>query len=168
MKEKDALRLLLEMMKNSRRSDRDLAKVLHVSQPTVTRTRQRLEKDYIQTYTLVPRFDKIGYEILAFTFCKSKTYEKATTDKMINHAREWYLKHPCVIFASDGEGLGKDAVVVSFHRSYSDYADFMREFTVDWADFVIDLQSFLVSVKKGVIMKPFDLKYFADDKGTKE
>lgn len=156
------------MMKNSRRSDRDLAKVLQVSQPTVTRTRQRLEKGYIQTYTVVPRFDKIGYEILAFTFCKSKTYEKTIMDKMINYAREWCLKHPSVIFASDGEGLGKDAVVVSFHRSYSDYADFMRAFTVDWADFVIDLQSFLVSVKKGVIMKPFDLKYLADDKAIKE
>jgi len=156
------------MMKNSRRSDRDLAKVLHVSQPTVTRTRQRLEKDYIQTYTLVPRFDRIGYEILAFTFCKSKTYEKSETEKMINYAREWCLKHPNVVFSSDGEGLGKDAIIVSFHRSYSDYADFMREFTVDWAKFVTDLQSFLVSVKKGLAMKPFDLKYLADDKLIQE
>lgn len=44
MKEKSMIKLLLEMMKNSRRSSRDLAKVLGVSQPTVTRTRQRLEK----------------------------------------------------------------------------------------------------------------------------
>ena len=168
LKEKNALKLLLEMMKNSRRSDRDLAKVLHVSQPTVTRTRQRLEKDYVETYTLIPKFDKIGYEILAFTFVKSKTYEKSETEKLVSFAKEWCMKHPNVVFAADGEGIGKDAVVVSFHRSYSDYADFMRSLTVDGANFVMDLQSFLVSVKNGIIMKPFDIKYLADDKLIQE
>lgn len=168
MKEKNMFKLLLEMLKNSRRSDRDLAKVLGVSQPTVTRMRQRLEKEYITTYTLIPDFAKAGYEIAAFTFCKSKTYDKAESVKMERHAREWFRKYPNVIFAADGEGLGKDAVMVSFHRSYSHYADFMRQFTVDWADFVTDLQSFLVSLKNGVQMKPFDLKYLADDKSILE
>jgi DNA-binding Lrp family transcriptional regulator len=51
MKEKVTVKLLPEMLKNSRRSDRDLAKVLGVSQPTVTRTKQRLKKEYIRTYT---------------------------------------------------------------------------------------------------------------------
>jgi DNA-binding Lrp family transcriptional regulator len=168
MKEKNMFKLLFEMLKNSRRSDRDLAKVLGVSQPTVTRMRQRLEKEYITTYTLIPDFAKAGYEIAAFTFCKSKTYDKAESEKMERHAREWFRKYPNVIFAADGEGLGKDAVMVSFHRSYSHYADFMRQFTVDWADFVTDLQSFLVSLKNGVQMKPFDLKYLADDKSILE
>jgi len=36
------LRLLLELLKDSKRSDRELAKVLGVSQPTVSRTRSRL------------------------------------------------------------------------------------------------------------------------------
>jgi DNA-binding Lrp family transcriptional regulator len=161
-------RLLFEMLKNSRRSDRDLAKVLGVSQPTVTRTRQRLEKEYISTYTLIPDFAKIGYEIAAFTFCKSKTYDRGDTEKMQQYAREWCKKFPNVIFAADGEGLGKDAVMISFHRSYSQYADFMRQFTVDWADFVTDLQSFLVSLKDGIQMKPFNLKYLADDKSILE
>jgi hypothetical protein len=73
-----------------------------------------------------------------------------------------------VILAADGEGLGKDAVMVSFHRSYSHYAEFMRQFTVDWANYVTDLQSFLVSIKNGILMKPFDLKYLADDKSILE
>ena len=162
------LRLLLEMIKNSRRSDRDLAKVLGVSQPTITRTRQRLEKEYISTYTLIPNFAKIGYEIAAFTFCKSKTYDRSEAEKMQQYAREWSKKYPNVIFAADGEGLGKDAVMVSFHRSYSHYADFMRQFTVDWANYVTDLQSFLVSLKNEIQMKPFDLKYLADDKSILE
>jgi len=164
MKEKNTVRLLLEMMKNSRRSDRDLAKVLGVSQPTVTRTRQRLEKEYIRTYTLVPFLEKIGYEIIAFTFFKSKTYEKNETEKMTINTKGWYDKHPNVIFAAEGEGFGKDAVIISLHRNYSSYADFMRQFTADWANFAIDLQSFLVSVKNGGQMKTFDLRHVAEDK----
>ncbi|NIO38282.1 winged helix-turn-helix transcriptional regulator, partial [Candidatus Bathyarchaeota archaeon] len=45
--------LLRELLKNSKRSDRELAKILGVSQPTVTRTRNRLEKNgMIQDYTI--------------------------------------------------------------------------------------------------------------------
>jgi hypothetical protein len=40
----------------------------------------------------------------------------------------------------------------------------MRQLTVDWANFLTDLQSFLVSAKNGVEMKPFDLKYLSEDK----
>jgi DNA-binding Lrp family transcriptional regulator len=39
------LRLISELMKNSRKSDRELARTIGTSQPTVTRTRNRLEKE---------------------------------------------------------------------------------------------------------------------------
>lgn len=39
------LKLISELLKNSRRSDRELAKTLGVSQPTVSRTLKRLEKE---------------------------------------------------------------------------------------------------------------------------
>ena len=65
------LKLLSELMKNSRRSDRDLAKAIGVSQPTVTRIRSRLEKEgYIKEYTMIPDFSRLGYEILALTLIK--------------------------------------------------------------------------------------------------
>jgi DNA-binding Lrp family transcriptional regulator len=38
-------RLISELMKNSRRSDRELAKALGTSQPTITRTRGKLERE---------------------------------------------------------------------------------------------------------------------------
>lgn len=56
MKEEKLIRLLREMLKNSKRSDREIAKSLEVSQPTVTRTRARLEKEYLETYTVIPDF----------------------------------------------------------------------------------------------------------------
>jgi hypothetical protein len=73
------------------------------------------------------------------------------------------MNHANIVFASDGEGLGKDAVMVSVHKDYSKYADFMRDYTANFADFVTDVQSFIVSLKTGTIMKPFDLTYLADD-----
>lgn len=47
------LKLISELMKNSRRSDRDLAKAIGSSQPTVTRNRHRLEQQgIIKQYTI--------------------------------------------------------------------------------------------------------------------
>jgi Lrp/AsnC family transcriptional regulator for asnA, asnC and gidA len=55
------LKLISELMKNSRRSDRALAKVLKTSQPMVTRTRARLEREgYLREYTVIPDFHKLG------------------------------------------------------------------------------------------------------------
>jgi len=59
------MRLLLELMKDSKRSDRELAKVLGVSQPTVSRMRSRLVKEgIIREFTVIPNFVKMGYEIM--------------------------------------------------------------------------------------------------------
>lgn len=56
-------------MKNSKRSDRELSKIVRVSQPTITRT--RLEREgYIKEYTIIPDFAKLGFELLAITFVK--------------------------------------------------------------------------------------------------
>ena len=162
MKEEKMTKLLRELLRDSRRSDRELARAIGASQPTVTRNR-RLLANYIRSYTIVPEFEKIGYEILAITFAKAKTYEQGKIEEKLNLATKWVMNHPNILFASDGEGLGKDAVMVSVHKNYSRYADFMRDYTVRFADFVTDVQSFVVSLKTGILMKPFDVKYIADD-----
>jgi DNA-binding Lrp family transcriptional regulator len=64
------IRIIAELMKNSRRSDRELAKVLGVSQPTITRTRTSLESQGLIEYTAVPDFARLGYELLVFTLVK--------------------------------------------------------------------------------------------------
>lgn len=65
-------------------------------------------------------------------------------------------------FVSAREGLGKDFTVVSIHMDYSRYASFMRQCTLNLADTMSDLQSFIVNLKSGLVMKPFDLAYLAD------
>lgn len=162
MKKEKTFLLLRELLKNSRRSDRELAKTIGASQPTVTRNR-RLLAEFIRSYTIVPEFEKIGYEILAITFAKARSYSKDEIEAKMNLAKKWVMKHPNILFASDGEGIGKDVVLVSLHRNYSKYADFMRDYSVSFSDFLGDIQSFIVSLKTGILFKPFDLTYLADD-----
>lgn len=162
MKEEKMTKLIRELLRDSRRSDRELARAIGASQPTVTRNR-RLLANYIRSYTIVPEFQRVGYEILAITFAKARTYDEATVKEKLALAKKWVMDYPNILFASDGEGLGKDAVMFSIHKNYSKYADFMREYTVRFADFVTDVQSFIVSLKTGIVMKPFDIKYIADD-----
>jgi DNA-binding Lrp family transcriptional regulator len=162
MKEEKLLKLLKALLANSRRSDRELAKAIKASQPTVTRNRKILGK-YIRSYTIVPEFSKIGYEILAFTFAKAKTYDKKTVDAKMPGAIEFFRKSPNVLFVSDGEGLGKDCAIISLHKDYSRYQNFMRSYIFYFTDTMSDFQSFIVSLKTGLVMKPFDLSYLADD-----
>jgi len=164
MKKQKLIRLLREMLRNSKRSDRELAKILGVSQPTVSRTRARIEKEYIKTYTVIPDFEKLGYQILAFTFTKLKAYPSSEeVEKIAELAAEWTNEHPNVIFAADGEGLEKDLVMISFHKDYARYSDFMRTYAMDWGQIVNNFNSFLVSLGSGFKLKPLDLKYLADD-----
>ena len=60
--------MISELVKNSRRSDRELAKALGVSQPTVSRIRVRLEKQGIIEYSAVLNLAKLGFEMIAVTF----------------------------------------------------------------------------------------------------
>ena len=87
MKEERMTKLLRELLRDSRRSDRELAKAIGASQPTVTRNR-RLLASYIRSYTIVPEFEKIGYEILAITFAKAKTYEERKVQEKMALAKK--------------------------------------------------------------------------------
>ena len=162
MKQEKMVNLLREMIRNSKRSDRELAKALGTSQPTVTRNRKLLNP-YIRSYTVVPEFARIGYEILAITFAKAKTYDAQEAQNQMELTAKWLKERPNILFASDGEGLGKDIVMVSVHKDYSKYADFMHECTVSFSKYITEVQSFTVSLKTAALSKPFDLTYLADD-----
>jgi DNA-binding Lrp family transcriptional regulator len=67
------LKILTELMKNSRRSDRALAKAVGVSQPTVSRTIGKLQKEgYIKEFTIIPDFKKIGFAVMSIMVSKVK------------------------------------------------------------------------------------------------
>ena len=159
-------KLLFELMKDSHRSDRQLAKALGVSQPTITRRRTMLEQNYIEGYTIIPKFGQIGFEISAFTFIKSKLKQKTGQEKAeaVKKLREWYLKQPNVILFSDGRGMGWDAVCISIHENYANFSAFIRVLESELADWVIESQTFNCDLKSGLNIKPFHLKYLAGSK----
>jgi DNA-binding Lrp family transcriptional regulator len=138
-------RLLGELLKNSRRSDRELAKALDVSQPTITRTRRKLErKGIIQDYTIIPNFKKMGFEILALTFVKMRP--DIRSQELFEKARKEAQKFPNVIFSSTGEGLGMTGVTVSFHKNFTDYYKTLNLLRLNWGNFTEDIQSFIISI----------------------
>jgi DNA-binding Lrp family transcriptional regulator len=159
-------KLLFELMKNSHRSDRQLAKALGVSQPTVTRRRSMLEKNYIEGYTIIPKFGQIGFEIAAFTFLKSKLKQKTgkEKDETLKKMKEWYMNQPNVVLVQDGRGMGWDAICVSLHQSFSDFAAFIRAQDSELSEWIIENQTFHADLKPGIAIKPFHLKYLAKTK----
>ncbi len=152
--------LLRELLKNSKRSDRQLAKVLKVSQPTITRTRHKLEKNgVVQNYTIIPDFGKMGFEILALTFVKMNP--EILSPETIEKAKQYCEKWPNVIFVSSGEGLGMTGVIMSFHENYTEYHNRLNSLRVDWKDLSEDIKSFVIPLGHGGY-KRFSLEYLGD------
>ena len=123
------LRLISELMKNSRRSDRELAKVIGISQPTVTRARTKLEKDgLIREYTLIPDFKKLGFHIMALIFLKlSHPLSQKERDEMFKESLQLREDNPRSFFlVMDGIGMNEDMVVISFFRNFSEYASYIQ------------------------------------------
>jgi len=155
MAKQNMIKLLYEMMRNSKRSDRGIAKIIGVSQPTITRMRQRLEKTgYIRDYTVVPNLEKLGYEIAAFTFITV-----ANSNPKSENMNKWIESNPKIILAASGDGLdGKNSIMASIHKDFTDYSQFMSEFRSKWSENIRDIDSFLVPLK-GDIPKHFSFKY---------
>jgi len=152
--------LLRELLKNSKQSDRALAKALKVSQPTITRTRHKLEKNgKIQDYTIIPDFKEMGFEILALTFVKMRP--EILTPELMEEAKKYATKFPNAIFASTGEGLGMTGVIISFHKNYTDYHRKVNVLRVDWKELTEDIQSFVISIGEGEF-KRFSLTHLKD------
>ena len=153
-------RVLVELLKNSRRSDRELARVLGCSQPTVTRTRQQLEKEgCIKEYTIIPDFHKLGYELMSITFVKLRkgleTEELKKTRKIID---EDLKKSPyAIIMTERGSGLGYEGVTISLHENYSSYAkhlNWLRRWTFLQ---IFEIESFLISLHDEPRYRPLTL-----------
>jgi len=140
-------KLLFELVKNSKRSDRELAKILGVSQPTITRARTRLEKEkYIRQYTVFPDFAKIGFELVAFNYVSMKPTQSSDLEKLQKMRVEWAKDNPNIVFEIGGEGLGSNNLMISVHKNYTDFASFIAKYRNDWANYLQDLKSFIISV----------------------
>jgi DNA-binding Lrp family transcriptional regulator len=159
MKNKRMMKILYELIKNSNRSDHELSKVLGISQPTVTRLRNQLEREeYIQEYTIIPNLKKMGYSIMAIFCIKYKAHKKELIKKMSHEAA---VEHSSTVFSSRAQGMGKNAISISLFKNYREYAEYINNLSSKWEDLVEEWASMLVDLK-GPILKPFSLKYLVE------
>jgi DNA-binding Lrp family transcriptional regulator len=154
-------KLIVELLRNSKASDRTLAKKLGVSQPTITRTRTSLEREkLIRSYTIMPDWRKLGFDIIALTFVKMDP--KVMSAELIGKVRDYANKFSNSFFASTGEGLGMTGVIMSLHKDYRDYSQKLALFRRDWGQYMEDIQSFIMVTDEGTI-KEFSFKYISED-----
>jgi DNA-binding Lrp family transcriptional regulator len=153
--------ILHKLIENSRRSDRELARILRISQPTVTRRRNLLEKELIDEYTAIPKWKNFGYEILAITFVKIRPEiaSKARYDDTRKRGLQWLMDQPKIIMAGACRGIGVDSFMISLHKDYADYDEFMLNYRLELGDFINDVQCVLVSLAGKELIKPLSLKY---------
>jgi DNA-binding Lrp family transcriptional regulator len=159
--------MLSELVKNSRRSDRELAKAIGTSQPTATRVRIKLEKEgYVKEYTAIPSFSKIGYSILAMTFVKLDLKLSQTKKELEAFKEMHYMeisKNPtAVVLMKRGMGLGYDVVILSIHQDYAScdqFRDNIRESMKSW---VSNMDTFLINIKDDKNSLPFSLSLLAN------
>jgi len=166
MKLKDVdINILSELLKNSKISDRKLAEKIQVSQPTVTRRRARLERKLSIHYTSLPNFRKLNLEILAFNLIhwKPEKYEsRPDKDAFMKRVLEFREKHPNIILASDGMGLGFTRIAVTFHKDYTDYVKFANEFRSGWGEYIQKFESFIVSLESEKALRLLDFSHLAE------
>lgn len=161
---KDAeLKLISELMKNSRRSDRDLAKTVGVSQPTVTRLRTKLEKKgIIKEYTMIPDLNAIGFKLAAVTFLKlRKDVTSHELEKIAKMGKETIEKSLKNIMTVRGMGLGYDVMIISIHEDYASYQQLVNDVKQFPSSDLSDMQSFIISLDDKMQYRPLTLSYFS-------
>jgi len=151
------LKLVSELFRNSRKSDREMARKLGGSQPTVSRMRGKLESEgVIQEYTIIPDFAKLGFELVAISCVKART----RTD-YIERAKKWVKNYPNIVLMAKAEGAGKNAVMISLHKSYTDYSRFVSETQMHWEDDIETYETMLIALK-GPVVRAFSLRSLAE------
>jgi DNA-binding Lrp family transcriptional regulator len=123
------VRIISELMRNSRRSDRELARAVGVSQPTCGRIRKRLEKEeVIKEYTMIPDFRRLGYQMMGVTFIgKEETVKKEERAELRKAVTELEKKTPFAsLMAVNGMGFGKGRMFITLYRSYGGYTEAMQ------------------------------------------
>lgn len=122
------IRIIAELMKNSRRSDREIAKIIGVSQPTVSRTIKMLEKvGAIKEYTAIPDFRMLGYSIMGASRLKVGETTKEGLGKVRRDALQLEKDNPnAFLLAVNGLAGDKNRLFIVLYEKYSDYVDVMR------------------------------------------
>lgn len=123
------IKIIAELMKNSRRSDKEIARAVGVSQPTASRTIKRLEREgIIREYTMIPDFRRLGYQMMVFAFLgKPETHKQEERKELRKAAVELERSTPFAnMMVVDGMGMGKGRVLINLYRDYRSFTEGME------------------------------------------
>lgn len=149
--------VLIELLKNAKLSDRELAAKLNASQPTVTRIRNKLfENGFFSKYTILPSLSSAGLNLMAFTF-----FRRINTDTK-KGLFEFIRQSACTVFCAEGEGLREQTLImITVHSDFDKFEQFMRGIRNKFDTKVEGISTFFVPVKSTV--KDFDLTAPVED-----
>ncbi|MFH1105811.1 MAG: Lrp/AsnC family transcriptional regulator, partial [Candidatus Aenigmatarchaeota archaeon] len=138
-------KVLIELLKDGRKPDKHIANDLRMTQPTVTRIRQKLEKTgMIRSYRPVVSEKKLGFTITVLTFF---IWHDSSETKEIKECIDYIVRHPHVTYFAEGEGLrGKNAVILSLHIDFADYENFMHELREKFGKHIYGFEQFVHSM----------------------
>lgn len=137
--------VLFELLKDGRKPDKHIAQLLKLTQPTVTRIRQRLERDrVIRGYRAVVDENVAGFSIAAITFFDWRDYsERQQLEEAVDHIS----KAPDVVYFARGEGLrGKTYVMITLHKTFGGYQDFTRKLRERYGKQIAYVEEFISSI----------------------
>jgi DNA-binding Lrp family transcriptional regulator len=158
------LKLLSELMKNSRRSDRELAKAVGVSQPTISRAIRKLEKEgYIKEYTIIPDFKKLGFQMMSVILTKFKKESgQEGLEQIRKKVREEEKKEPSsILMGVGGMGIDSDRVVVLLSEDYSEYSRYISKIKQHPLVDVQEVKSFIIDLTDESQFLPLTLSSLA-------
>ena len=136
--------VLFELLKDGRKPDKHIAQLLKLTQPTVTRIRQRLERDkIIKGYRAVVDEKAANLSISAITFFDWRDHSEK---QQIDEATAYINKMPEVVYFASGEGLrGKTFVMVTFHKTFAGYEEFTKKLRERYGKQLAYMEEFISS-----------------------
>jgi hypothetical protein len=74
--------------------------------------------------------------------------------EVIEEGRKWNQYQPNIVFSAIYNSMGTSGVMISFHKSYSDYVEFMKTYKNKWNKVVIFMGSIMIYMSEEQLRKP--------------
>lgn len=116
---KNETKVLKALLEHPRTSDRKIANMLRISQPTVTRIRSRLVSGGVLTFSSYPNLAALGYQSILFTEIFEDGEDKALRSQLV--------KDNSVVFVAKQLNI---LFTISIHRTHASYKRFNSKYPV--------------------------------------
>jgi DNA-binding Lrp family transcriptional regulator len=139
--------IFIRLLVNARMPDKHIAKLLNTTQPTVTRIRQKLEKTgYIKGYRPVVDLQKLGIGLIALILFRISDFSK--TEEIKKNVIPDLKKMPEVILVAEGEGMGKTSLIVTMHKDFPQFEEWMINLRKKYGKYMEEEEQFFFSTSR--------------------